>query len=218
MSQRADIEVTELHVERAVDSLVDEFADRYPRALIERLVRDSFGVLLRRAELSEFLPTLAYRFARERLLASDRQRGIGQVEILFVGLGDTGRSQMAAGLTTVRSGGRIVAHSSGSVATASIDPAVVEVMAELDVDLGEAYAKPLSEEVLNAVDIVVTMGRSVGSVEIPADTRHVDWRVGDPSGASVDEARRVRDDIDWRVHELLAELDPGENQPEAPRP
>ena len=215
MSQQVDLEVTELHVERAVDSLVDDFGERYPRALIERLVRDSFDQLVRRAEVSEFLPTLAYRFARERLLASDRQRGIGQVEILFVGLGDAGRSQMAAALTTLRSGTRVLAHSSGSVATAGIDPAVVEVMAELDVDLGEAYAKPLSEEVLNAVDIVVTLGRSVGSVEIPADTRHIDWRVGDPSGTSVDEARRVRDDIDRRVQELLAELDIGEEQTES---
>jgi arsenate reductase (thioredoxin) len=85
---------------------------------------------------------------------------------------------------------------------------VVVVMQELSIDLSDAYAKPLSTEVLEGADVIVTMGRSVGSVEIPASTRHVDWRVGDPTGASVDEARRVRDDIDRRVHELLAELDP----------
>jgi protein-tyrosine-phosphatase len=199
-------EVTKLHVERAVDSLVDDFGDRYPRSLIERLVRDSFAQLRSGAELSEFLPTLAHRFARERLLASDRERGIGHVEVLFVGLGDTGRSQMAAALTTVRSESRIVAHSAGSTASQAIDSAVVEVMAELDIDLGEAYAKPLSEEVLRAADIVVTMGRSVGRVDVPNETRHIDWRVGDPTGADVDEVRVVRDDIDRRVQGLVSEL------------
>ena len=79
-------------------------------------------------------------------------------------------------------------------------------MAELGVDLSEAYAKPLSREVLEAADVVVTMGRSVGAVDIPAGTRHVDWRIGDPSGAPVDGIRRVRDDIDRRVEALFAEL------------
>jgi arsenate reductase (thioredoxin) len=80
-------------------------------------------------------------------------------------------------------------------------------MQELSVNLSDAYAKPLSTEVLEGADVIVTIGRSVGSVEIPATTRHVDWRVGDPTGASVEEARRVRDDIDRRVQELLADLD-----------
>ena len=75
-------------------------------------------------------------------------------------------------------------------------------------DLTEAYAKPLSTEVLDAADVVVTMGRSVGSVEIPETTRHLDWRVGDPTGTSIEKARRVREDIDRRVGELLSELDP----------
>jgi arsenate reductase len=80
-------------------------------------------------------------------------------------------------------------------------------MQELGVDLSDAFAKPLSPEVLAAADVVVTMGRSVGSVDIPSSTRHVDWRVGDPTGASLDEARRVRDDIDRRVLELLESLE-----------
>jgi arsenate reductase (thioredoxin) len=80
-------------------------------------------------------------------------------------------------------------------------------MAELGVDLSEAFAKPLSREVLEAADVVVTLGRSVGAVEIPERTRHEDWRVGDPSGAPVDEVRRVREDIDRRVAVLLAELE-----------
>lgn len=127
--------------------------------------------------------------------------------MLFVGLGDTGRGQMGAALLTLRSDGRVVAHSAGSTIGTEVDPAVVEVMAELGVDLSEAYAKPLSDEVMQAADVVVTMGRSVGAVEVPEGTRHEDWRVGDPTAAPVDEVRRVRDDIDRRVQALLTELE-----------
>lgn len=128
----------------SVVSLVDEFGDRYPRPEIERLVRDSLGRLLPNAEVNDFVPTLAYRFARQRLLASDHRIGSGTLEILFVGLGDSRRVQMAAALMALRSEGRIAAHSAGSTASDAIDPAVTHVMAELDVDMGEAYAKPLT--------------------------------------------------------------------------
>ncbi len=82
-------------------------------------------------------------------------------------------------------------------------------MSELGVDLTEAYAKPLSAEVLEAATVIVTMGRSVGTIEIPDGKRHEDWRVGDPTEAPVDEVRRVRDDVDRRVRALLADLDTG---------
>jgi arsenate reductase len=202
--------VTQLHVARAVDSLVDEFREVHSRQTIERVMNDSVAQLAGSAEVDDFLATLAHRFTRERLKAMARAHGPERAlpDVLFVGLGDSGRGQIAAALVTLRSEGRVVAHSAGRSLGTKVDPAVVAVMEELAVDLTEAFAKPLSAEVLEAADIVVTMGRSVGSVEIPPGTRHVDWRVGDPTGASVDEARRVRDDIDRRVQELLAEIDP----------
>jgi arsenate reductase len=208
--------VTQQHVDRAVDALVDEFGDVHSRETIEGVMENSVSQLAGSAEVHDFLATLAHRFTRERLKAMARAHGPERAlpEVLFVGLGDSGRGQIAAALVTLRSEGRVVAHSAGSTAAVQVDPAVVEVMQELAVDLTEAYAKPLSSEVLQAADVVVTMGRSVGSVEIPEGTRHIDWRVGDPTGASVDEARRVRDDIDRRVQDLLAELDPPD-EPEA---
>ena len=201
-------DVTRLHVEKAVDSLVEEFGELQSRETIQRVMDDSLGQLVGDAEVDDFVPTLAHRFARERLMALGRTLGPESAlpDIVFVGLGDTGRGQMAAALLTLRSEGSIVAHSAGSTAQGAIDPAVIEVMGEIGVDLAEAYSKPLSPEVLDAADIVVTMGRSVGSVDIPDGTRHIDWRVGDPSGAQVDEVRRVRDDIDRRVEALIAEL------------
>jgi arsenate reductase (thioredoxin) len=159
--------------------------------------------------VEDFLPALAHRFTRERLKALSRAHGpeSAEADLLFVGLEDTGRGQMAAALLTLRSEGRVVAHSAGSSAGVKLDPGVIEVMGELGVDLSEAYAKPLVSEVVAAADLVVTMGRSVGAVDFPERTRREDWRVGDPTGAPVDEVRRVRDDIDRRVEALLAVLE-----------
>jgi arsenate reductase (thioredoxin) len=197
------------HLEKAVDVLVDEFGDRYTRERIQGIMDDSVESLASEGQVEDFMPALAHRFTRERLKALARASGPEQAmpDVLFVGLGDTGRGQMAAALVTLRSEGRVVAHSAGSSAAAALDPAVLEVMGEVGVDLSEAFAKPLSPEVLEAADVVVTMGRSVGAVKLPEGTRHEDWRVGDPTGAPVDEVRRVRDEIDARVGALLGELD-----------
>jgi arsenate reductase (thioredoxin) len=204
---------TKHHIEKAVDVLVEEFGHHQPRESIQRIMDDSVGQLVGSAQVEDFLPALAHRFTRERLKALERAHGPehAQPDVLFIGLGDTGRGQMAAALLTLRSEGRVVAHSAGSSATSGVDPAVVEVMDELGIDLSEAYAKPLAHEMIAAADRVVTMGRSVGAVEIPEGKVRDDWRVGDPTGAPVDEVRRVRDDIDRRVQALLAEL---EGQPE----
>jgi arsenate reductase len=207
-----------LHIERAVDGLAAEFEGVHEREAIQQIMDDSVRQLVRGAQVEDFLPALAHRYARERLKALARAHGPegAESDVLFIGLEDSARGQMAAALMTLRSKGRVVAHSGGSAAGAQVDPAVVDVMAELDVDLSEAYAKPLAREVLEAADVVVTMGRSVGAVEIPEGTRHVDWRVGDPTGAPVDEVRRVRDEIDMRVTVLLAELEgPTEVSPDA---
>ena len=79
-------------------------------------------------------------------------------------------------------------------------------MGEIGIDLEEAFTRPLTPEAIGAADVVVTMGRSVGAVDIPANVRHVDWRVGDPAGAELDEVRRVREDIERRVDALADEL------------
>ena len=113
---------------------------------------------------------------------------------------------MAAALLTRATGDTVRAHTAGSGAGVALDPAVVAVMEELGVDMAESFTRPLTPEVLAGVDVVVTMGRSVGLVEVPPTTRHVDWRVGDPAGADVDEARRVREDIERRIEALVREL------------
>ncbi len=200
--------VAQQHVRRAVDALSDEFAEVHSREIIERVMYDSVVQLAGRAEVDDFVATLAHRFTRERLkaLARKKQSETEQTDVLFVGLGDSGRGQIASALTMLHSHGQLSAHSAGSTAASEVDSSVVAVMQELGVDLDGAYAKPLSPEVLEGADVVVTMGRSVGAITVPERTVHLDWRVGDPTGAPIDEVRRVRDDIDRRVRDLVEHL------------
>jgi arsenate reductase len=201
-------DVVRLHVEKAVDGLAEEFDGVHSRERIEELMDDSVRQLAGESQVEDFIPALAHRFTRERLKAMARAHGPldAEPDVLFIGRADTGRGQMAAALATLRSNGRVVAHSAGSMIGTPVDSNVAEVMLELGVDLTEAYAKPLTTEIVSAADVIVTMGHSVGVVEIPPDKRHLDWRVGDPTGAPLDEVRRVRDEIDARVQALLADL------------
>jgi arsenate reductase (thioredoxin) len=127
-------------------------------------------------------------------------------EVVFVSLTGGGRAQIGAALLDKRTSGAVSVHAAGSGAGYDIDPNVRVALRELDIDLSEGFTRPITPEVLESADIVVTMGRSVGEVEIPESVRHLDWRVGDPSGAALDEVRHVRDDIERRVAELVAEL------------
>ncbi len=117
-----------------------------------------------------------------------------------------GRGQIAAALTTLLSENRVAVHSAGTAVHGQIDPGVQAVIAELGVDRDQAFARPVTDEVLRAADVIVTMGHSVGAIDIPEHVRYDDWRVGDPTGAPVDEIRRVRADIERRVKTLLSDL------------
>jgi protein-tyrosine-phosphatase len=198
--------VTQHHVDEMVEALVTEFGDRFERARIEELMADSVQQLAGSAQVADFLPVLAHRFTRERLTSLARSRGTGW-DVVFVSLSGGGRGQIAAALTTLLSGGRVSVHAAGTATEGVVDPVVETVIAELGVDTSEAFARPVSRDVLAGADVIVTMGHSVGIVELPEGARREDWRIGDPLGASVEEARRVRDDIERRVRALLADLD-----------
>ncbi len=103
---------------------------------------------------------------------------------------------MAAALLAERAGDTVSVHSAGSQAVPEFEPNVRAAMEESGIDHSDSFTKPLTADILGGADIVVTMGRSVGHVEIPSAVRHVDWRVGDPAGAPLDEVRRVREDIE----------------------
>lgn len=127
-------------------------------------------------------------------------------EVLFVCVHNAGRSQMAAGLLTLRSGGRVAVRSAGSDPAEEVNPLVVEAMAELGVDLSDALPRRLAEEDVRAADVVITMGCGDACPIYPG-RRYEDWQVDDPAQASsLDEVRRIRDELDARVQRLLAEL------------
>jgi protein-tyrosine-phosphatase len=188
------------------EELEAEFGDVHPSATIDRVFEDSLAAFSD-AEVEDYVPTLAQRIARDRLRALGQVAGTiarDRPEIVFVGLEGRGRSLMAAGLAELRSDGSVNVVATGTRATAALDANVIAAMAEIGIDLNEVYAKPLSGEVLDAADVVVTLGRSV--VEVPETAEHEDWRVGDPVGAPLTEVRRIRHELEARVEDLLARL------------
>ena len=126
-------------------------------------------------------------------------------EVLFVCVHNAGRSQMAAGLVKLHSGGRIHVRSAGSDPGEEINPAVIEAMEELGVDMGEEFPKPLTDEVVRAADVVITMGCGDACPIYPGK-RYEDWTLDDPAGQDLVTVRRIRDQIDTRVRRLVGEL------------
>jgi len=125
--------------------------------------------------------------------------------VLFVCVHNAGRSQMAAALTALLSGGRVDVRSAGSTPAEKVHPAVVEVMAEAGVDLSHATPKPLQDAVVQAADVVITMGCGDACPVYPGK-RYLEWDVADPAGKFVDDVRAIRDEIADRVRGLIEEL------------
>jgi arsenate reductase (thioredoxin) len=126
-------------------------------------------------------------------------------EVLFVCVHNAGRSQMAAGLVRLRSGGRVAVRSAGSDPGEVINPAVVEAMAEVGVDLSDAFPKALTDEAVRAADVVITMGCGDACPVYPGK-RYEDWTLDDPAGQDLETVRRIRDEIDARVRAIVGEL------------
>jgi len=113
---------------------------------------------------------------------------------------------MAAGLLTLRSGGLVGVRSAGSDPAETVNPLAAEALSEVGVDLANAFPKPLTDEVVRAADVVITMGCGDACPIYPGK-RYEDWQVDDPAEASsLDEVRHIRHDIDGRIQRLLAEL------------
>jgi arsenate reductase len=201
--------VTRVHVERAADALEDEFAGTFSRETIARYIAESVD-LLGESKVKDFVAVLAHRFARERLKALAQSEGLvakAQPEVLFVCVHNAGRSQMAAGLVKLRSGGRIHVRSAGSDPAETINPAVLEAMDELGVDMQKEFPKPLTDEVVRAADVVITMGCGDACPIYPGK-RYEDWALDDPAGQDLETVRRIRDELDAKVQELISELLP----------
>ena len=117
---------------------------------------------------------------------------------------------MAAGLVRLRSGGRIHVRSAGSDPADAINPAVIEAMAEIGVDMSDEFPKALTDEAARAADVVITMGCGDACPIYPGK-RYEDWVLEDPAGQDLDAVRRIRDELDARIRVLVGELVPADD-------
>ena len=127
-------------------------------------------------------------------------------DVLFVCVHNAERSQMAAGLLEKLGEGRVRVRSAGSAPGDQINPMAREAMAEIGIDIGREFPKPLSDEAVQAADVVITMGCGDACPFYPGN-RYEDWELDDPAGQDLDTIRRIRDEIEARVRRLLAELE-----------
>jgi arsenate reductase len=188
--------------------LADRFSGVFAAETVERYVFESYTALARTAKIKTYLPSTTEHFAGDRLDALAKSKGAVTSEIpevLFVCVQNAGRSQMAAALLAVEAKGRIRVRSAGSLPAASLDPAVVAAMSEMGLDLTKDYPKPLTDDVVRASDVVITMGCG-DSCPIYPGKRYEDWELADPAGLPVAAVRIIRDELHDRVKALAASL------------
>ncbi len=125
--------------------------------------------------------------------------------VLFACVHNAGRSQMALGWFNLLADGRAFASSGGSAPAAELNPAAVEAMREVGVDITSERPKRWTDEMIGAADVVVTMACGDTCPVVPG-TRYEDWEVDDPAGLTVEHVRPIRDEIERRVRQLLGEL------------
>lgn len=199
---------------RIVDDLSYRFSSTFSRETVARYVTESYALLAERAHIVRFLPSLTAKFATDRLSALATAEGLvlrGTPEVLFVCVQNAGRSQMAAAILRQLAGDSVHVRTAGSAPAAAVHPVVVEALDEIGVPLATEFPKPLTEEVVQAADYVITMGCGDACPIYPG-RRYMDWVLEDPVDKSLAEVRVMRDEISARVLALLAEMMPT-NQP-----
>ncbi|GAB3740842.1 arsenate-mycothiol transferase ArsC [Nocardiopsis nanhaiensis] len=173
---------------------------------VRALITDSYLRLAATATVTTHLNVLAEHLAAERLdalVAVQLAPAARPVRVLFVCGHNAGRSQIAAALLIHRATEPITVASAGTDPAPEVEPHLAEVLAEAGVDLGRAFPKPLTEEVVEAADFVITLGCGDACPVVPG-RRYLDWPTPDPRGASPSELRRIRDAIDAHVSDLLS--------------
>jgi protein-tyrosine-phosphatase len=193
----------------AARRLAGRFRGVFSEETVARVCLDSYERLGDRGAVGpNFMPILIERFARERLQAVAQAEGLVAKElpeVLFVCEHNSGRSQMAAALTHELSHGAVAVRSAGSHPTDKVNPVVVEAMHEVGVDVRLGFPKPLTDEVVQAADAVVTLGCGDACPAYPGK-HYEDWAVDDPAGQPLEVVRRIRYDIHHHVMDLVETL------------
>lgn len=199
-------------------SLRSDFSPTCDDETIETFLAHSYDELAGHAKSNSYLPLLAGRFARQRLTALARvedEHRSGTPVVLFLCTHNSGRSQMAMGFFAHHVAGAAIAWSGGSHPADSINAAVIEAMNERGIDISQEFPKPWTTEVLQAADVVVTMGCGDECPYYPGK-RYEDWELPDPVGLDLAAIRPIRDEIERKVLELIDELpalEPPWNEP-----
>ncbi len=191
-----------------IDDLSYSYRGVFDTDTIEAAVTGAWDLLAPRSTIRSFLPVLIARQAREQLMSTAQAQGkvAKKVpELLFVCVHNAGRSQMAAALAEHLSARRVHVRSAGSAPTGEINPVVIEALQERGIALGTAYPKPLSDSVVQAADVIITMGCGDACPIFPGK-RYEDWEVADPAEQPIGVVREIRDDIQARVTTLLRQI------------
>jgi arsenate reductase len=195
-------------IRQSATRLHNQFSGVLNAETIERFLADSLGRLVPRANVTTWIPLLAERFTRDRLRALVRLESDAtslNPSVLFLCVHNAGRSQMAAGWARQLSDGHIDVFSGGSEPAGALNRAAVAAMSEKGIDISQEIPQPWSDEIVRAADVVVTMGCGDACPLFPGK-RYIDWEVSDPAGKPLEEVRLIRDDLERRVRDLLAEL------------
>ncbi|MFD4421898.1 metalloregulator ArsR/SmtB family transcription factor [Agromyces sp. NPDC058484] len=194
---------------RVASDLSARFAGVFSPETVERYVRESHELLAERAAITRQLPSRTSSFAADRLAALARAEappGAEPPEVLFVCVQNAGRSQIAAAILRHLAGDRVRVRTAGSEPAAAVKSTIVQALDEIGVPVGGEFPKPLTDEVVRAADVVITMGCGDACPVYPG-RRYLDWELEDPAGLPLSRVREIRDDIEGRVRVLLGELD-----------
>ncbi len=206
---RADIRLDQQYaLKLAAGRLADEFHDAFGAKTIERFLASSYDEFAGRATVVAFLPLLAERFARQRLRALSKIEGYtteARPTVLFLCVHNAGRSQMAMGFFARYAGDAAVAWSGGSEPGGSVETEAVAAMAERGIDISSEFPKPWTDEVIQAADVVITMGCGDACPVFPGK-RYEEWELNDPATADPAGVRAIRDEIERRVLRLMEQL------------
>jgi ArsR family transcriptional regulator len=201
-------ERVEVDLPRIVSDLAGRYRGTFGRETIERYVIESHE-LLSASNPTTLIGSRTADFATTRLdaLARSTTPRRDVPEVLFVCVQNAGRSQLAAGILRRLAGDRVLVRTAGSAPATAVRTTVVAALDEIGVSLGGEFPKPLTDEVVRAADVVVTMGCGDACPVYPG-RQYLDWDLEDPVGKPLEVVRGIRDDIEGRVRALLAELIP----------
>jgi arsenate reductase len=193
---------------RVSADLAQRFAGTFGAETVERYVHESYALLAERAHITRYLTSSTSKFAADRLsaLAKEKARPATEIpEVLFVCVQNAGRSQIASAILRHLAGDKVLVRTAGSEPAAAVRSVVTTALDEIGVSLDGEYPKPLTDEVVRASDIVITMGCGDACPVYPGK-RYLDWVLDDPAGLPLAQVRRIRDEIETHVRDLVATL------------